>query len=54
MKEFLAFYITKGRKKLHKVVHAIDNKVDLQCNKTFHLEDSMVMYGVYIDRKVKC
>ena len=47
MKEFLASYITKDKKALHKAVHAIENKVDLQCNKIFHLEDSMVMYGVY-------
>ena len=32
---------------MHKAGHAIDNKVDLQKNKIFHLEDSMVMYGVY-------
>ena len=25
----------------------MENKVDLQCNKIFHLEDSMVMHGVY-------
>ena len=25
----------------------MENRVDLQCNKIFHLEDSMVMYGVY-------
>ena len=25
----------------------MENKVDIQCNKTFHLEDSMVMYGIY-------
>ena len=47
MKESLAFYITKDKKALHKPVHAMENKVDLQCNKIFHLEDSMVMYGVY-------
>ena len=23
------------------------NKVDLQCNKIFHLDDSMVLYGIY-------
>ena len=23
------------------------NKDDLQCNRVFHLEDSMVMYGIY-------
>ena len=32
---------------MHKAVNAIDNKVDLQRNKIFHLEDSMVMYGMY-------
>ena len=34
-------------KGLHKAVVAIENKVNLQCNKLIHLEDSMVMYGVY-------
>ena len=47
MKGSLAFCITKPQKALHKAVHAIDNKVDLQCNKISHLEDSMVMCGVY-------
>ena len=28
-------------------MHAMENKVDIQCNKIFNLEDSMVMYGVY-------
>ena len=42
-----SFLHHKRQKALHKVVHAIDNKVDLQQNKIFHLEDSMVMYGVY-------
>ena len=42
-----SFLHHKRQKALHKAVHAIDNKVDLQCNKIFHLEDSMVMYGVY-------
>ena len=46
MKEFLVSYTTR-QKALHKAVHAIENKADLQCNKIFHLEDSMVMYGVY-------
>ena len=32
---------------MHKGVNAIDNKVDLQRNKIFDLEDSMVMYGLY-------
>ena len=42
-----SFLHHKRQKALHKAVHAIENKVDLQCNKIFHLEDSMVMYGVY-------
>ena len=25
----------------------MENKVDLQCNKIFYLEDSMVLYGIY-------
>ena len=25
----------------------MENKVDLQCNKIFHLGDSMVLYGIY-------
>ena len=42
-----SFLHHKRQKALHKAVHAIENKVDLQCNKIFHLEDSMVMYGLY-------
>ena len=42
-----SFLHHKRQKALHKAVHAIENKVDLQHNKIFHLEDSMVMYGVY-------
>ena len=37
----------KGQKALYKSVQAMENKVDLQCNRVFHLEDSMVMYGIY-------
>ena len=43
----LSFLHHKRQKALHKAVNAIDNKVDLQRNKIFHLEDSMVMHGVY-------
>ena len=25
----------------------MDNKVDLQCNSVLHLEDYMIMYGIY-------
>ena len=37
----------KKQKALHKAVCYMENKVDIQCNKIFHLEDSMVMYGIY-------
>ena len=43
-----SFLHYKRQKALHKAVHAMKNKVDIQCNKIFHLEDSMVMYGIYI------
>ena len=42
-----SFLHHKRQKALHKAVHAIENEVHLQCNKIFHLEDSMVMYGIY-------
>ena len=42
-----SFLHHKRQKALHKAVNAMESKVDLQCNKIFHLEDSMVMYGVY-------
>ena len=32
---------------MQKAVHVMENKVDLQCNKIFHLEESMIMYSVY-------
>ena len=41
-----SFLHHRRQKALQKSVHVM--KVDLQCNKTFHLEDSVVMYGVYI------
>ena len=47
MKVFLPFLHYKRQKALHKAVHAMENKVNIQCNKTFHLEDLMVMYGIY-------
>ena len=34
-------------KALHKAVKAMETKADIQCNKIMHLEDSMVMYGIY-------
>ena len=42
-----SFLHYKSQKALHKTVQAMENKVDLQCNRVLHLEDSMVMYGIY-------
>ena len=42
-----SFLHYKGQKALHKAVQVMDNKVDIQCSKMFHLEDSVVMYGIY-------
>ena len=47
MKASLVFLHHRRQKALQKAVHVIENKVDLQHNKIFHLEDSVVMYGVY-------
>ena len=41
-----SFLHYKRQKALHKAVHTMQNKVDIQCNKIFHLEDSLVMYGI--------
>ena len=45
MKVFLASYIIKD-KKLY-IKQSMLWKIDIQHNKIFHLEDSMVMYGIY-------
>ena len=42
-----SFLHYKRQKAPHKAVYAMENKVDIQCNKIFHLEDSMVMCGIY-------
>ena len=42
-----SFLHYKRQKALHKAVCTMENKVDIQHNKIFHLEDSMVMYDIY-------
>ena len=42
-----SFLHYKRQTALHKAVQAMESKVDLQCNKIFHLEDSIVMCGIY-------
>ena len=31
----------------HKAVEVMETKTNIDCNKLMHLEDSMVMYGIY-------
>ena len=33
--------------KRHKAIKVIEKKTDLQCNRVHHLEDTMIMYGIY-------
>ena len=42
-----SFLHYKTQKALHKAAQGMENKLDLHCNRVFHLEDFMVMYGVY-------
>ena len=37
----------RRHKALHKAVRAIDKQATMQHNKHMHLQDSMVMYGIY-------
>ena len=42
-----SFLHHKRHKALHKAVAVMNKKTDIQCNQIHHLEDSMIMYGVY-------
>ena len=42
-----SFLHHKRHKALHKAVAVMDKKINLQCNRIHHLEDTMIMYGVY-------
>ena len=37
----------KRHKALHKAVAVMDKKTNIKCNRIHHLEDTMIMYGVY-------
>ena len=43
----LTFLHHKRHKALQKAVKAIKKRSDMQANKIYHLEDSMIMYGSY-------
>ena len=42
-----SFLHHKRHKALTKAVNIMKEKVDLQCNRVYHLEDTMIMYGKY-------
>ena len=42
-----SFLHNRRHKDLHKAVHAMPSKVDIQRNKLIHLENTLVMYGIY-------
>ena len=42
-----SFLHHKCQKALQNAVKAMKRKLDMQCNKIFHLEDSMIIYGIY-------
>ena len=42
-----SFLHHRRQRALQKAVNVMKDKVDIQRNKIFHLEDSVVMYGIY-------
>ena len=42
-----SFLHHKRHKALHKAVAVMNKKTNVQCNRIHHLEDTMIMYGVY-------
>ena len=52
--EGISSYLHNRRQKdMHKAFIAMENTVNLQCSKTIHLENSMVMYGIYISETLE-
>ena len=47
MKVSPVYLHNRRHKALHKAVKVMETKTNIQCNKLIHLEDSMVMYGIY-------
>ena len=44
---FYSYLHNKWQKAMHHTFIAMEKKVDLQGNKIVHLENSVVMYGIY-------
>ena len=54
MKEFQVFLQHKQDKVLQQAMHTMNKKASIERNRVFHLEDSMIMCGVYnVDTLVK-
>ena len=47
LEEISSFLHHKRHKALTKAVNVMKEKVDLQCNRVYHLENTMIMYGKY-------
>ena len=45
--EISSFLHHKRHKALHKAINVMNTKVDMNHNKVYHLEDTMIMYGKY-------
>ena len=43
----LSFLHHKRYKALHKAVKVIEKRTDMQCNRVYHLEDTLILYGTY-------
>ena len=43
----LSFLHHKRHKALYKAMAVMNKKTNVQCNRIHHLEDTMIMYGVY-------
>ena len=50
-KGILSFLHNRRHKTLHKAVSAMSTETNIQRNKPMHLENTLVMYGVYNTRK---
>ena len=42
-----SFLHHKRHKAVHKAVAMMNKKTNVQCNRIYHLEDTMIMYGTY-------
>ena len=47
MREYQVSFTTRDHKALHKAVAVMNKRSNVQRNQIHHLEDSMIMYGVY-------